>query len=72
MGHIIHDTSNLVARLRRIKGQVEGVERSLETCAECTEILRQIAPVRGAMTGQTIEVHKEQLRSHIRRATNDT
>ena len=72
MSHIIHDTSKLVARLRRIKGQVEGVERSLETCAECTEILRQIASIRGAMTGLTIEVLKEHLLSHIVKATDDT
>ncbi|MEL6933776.1 MAG: metal/formaldehyde-sensitive transcriptional repressor [Pseudomonadota bacterium] len=65
MGHLSRDNSKLIARLRRIKGQVEGVERALETEAGCTEVLRQIASIRGAMTGLTNEVFEEHLRNHV-------
>ena len=71
MGHINHDNSKLIARLRRIKRQVEGVERALEADAECVEILRQISSIRGAMTGLTKEVLEEHLRSHVVEATDD-
>lgn len=65
MGHLSRDNSKLIARLRRIKGQVEGVERALENDADCNEVLRQIASIRGAMTGLTNEVFEEHLRNHV-------
>ncbi|MEO1681178.1 MAG: metal/formaldehyde-sensitive transcriptional repressor [Pseudomonadota bacterium] len=65
MAHLSRDSSKLISRLRRIKGQVEGVERALEAEADCTEVLRQIASIRGAMTGLTNEVFEEHLRSHV-------
>lgn len=72
MSHLSRDNSKLIARLRRIKGQVEGVERALEKGADCTEVLRQIASIRGAMTGLTNEVFEEHLRSHVVEASDET
>lgn len=70
MGHLSRDNSKLIARLRRIKGQLEGVERALDGDADCGEILRQIASIRGAMTGLTNEVFEEHLRTHVVDAPN--
>ena len=71
MAHLSSNKSKLIARLRRIKGQVEGVERALEAQADCTEVLRQIASIRGAVTGLTNEVFEEHLRSHVVDAPSD-
>lgn len=65
MSHLKRDKSKLVSRLRRIKGQVEGVERALDAETDCGEILRQIASIRGAITGLTNEVLEEHIRSHV-------
>jgi DNA-binding FrmR family transcriptional regulator len=65
MSHLSRNKSKLITRLRRIKGQVEGVERALESEAACGEILRQIASVRGAITGLTNEVLEEHMRNHV-------
>ncbi|WP_068088139.1 metal/formaldehyde-sensitive transcriptional repressor [Polycladidibacter stylochi] len=65
MSHLSHDNTKLIARLRRIKGQVEGVERALEAKTNCTEVLRQIASIRGAMAGLTNELLAEHLLSHV-------
>jgi len=65
VSHLSRDKSKLIARLRRIRGQVEGVERALETDAACDEVLRQIASIRGAITGLTHEVLEEHLRNHV-------
>ena len=48
--------------VRRIRGQIDALERSLEGDAECRAILQQIAAVRGAANGLMAEV----LESHIR------
>ncbi|WP_299624039.1 metal/formaldehyde-sensitive transcriptional repressor [Pelagibius sp.] len=65
MSHAIRDKTKLVARVRRIKGQMEGVERALEAEAACSEVLRQLASIRGAMTGLTGELMEEHLREHV-------
>lgn len=65
MSHRDRDNAKLIARIKRIKGQLDGVERALHAELDCTEILRQIASVRGAKTGLTNEVFEEHLREHV-------
>ncbi|HWT63769.1 MAG TPA: metal/formaldehyde-sensitive transcriptional repressor [Ochrobactrum sp.] len=65
MSHTIHQKEKLIARVRRIKGQLEGVERALASEAACSEVLRQLASARGALTGLTAEVMEDHLREHV-------
>ncbi len=61
----MREKAKLLARVRRIRGQVEALERALETDKSCTEVLHQIAAVRGAMTGLMIEVLEGHIHTHI-------
>jgi DNA-binding FrmR family transcriptional regulator len=65
MSHTIEQKDRLIARVRRIRGQLEGVERALEGEAHCAEIMRQLASVRGALGGLTAEVMEDHLRHHV-------
>ncbi|KSW27529.1 MAG: transcriptional regulator [Burkholderiales bacterium 66-5] len=65
MSHTAREKAKLIARVRRIKGQIEGIERALEADAACVEVLRQIASVRGAVSGLTAEVMEDHLREHV-------
>ncbi|RQW27262.1 metal/formaldehyde-sensitive transcriptional repressor [Rhodobacteraceae bacterium CH30] len=65
MSHTSHEKPKLLARVRRIRGQVEALERALEADKNCAEVLHQIAAVRGAMTGLMAEVLEGHVRSHI-------
>lgn len=65
MAHLARDKQKLIARVRRITGQLAAVERSLETEAECDETLRLIASARGAMNGLMAEVLESFIRDHI-------
>ena len=56
MAHLSRDKQKLIARVRRIRGQLEAVERALDEDAECDETLRLIASARGAMNGLMGEV----------------
>lgn len=71
MAHTIRHKVKLIARVRRIKGQIEGIERALEAEAPCAEVLRQIASARGAMTGLTGELMEGHLRGHVLDADTD-
>jgi DNA-binding FrmR family transcriptional regulator len=65
MSHTVRERARLLARVRRIRGQVEALERALEAEKGCTEVLQQIAAVRGATNSLMSEVIEEHVRSHI-------
>ena len=65
MAHTIRQKAKLIARVRRIRGQMDGLERALESEADCAEILRQLASARGALSGLTAEVMEGHLQDHV-------
>ena len=65
MGHTVTEKTKLLARVRRIRGQVEGLERALEAEKGCNEVLQQIVAARGAMNALMNEVIEEHVRGHI-------
>lgn len=65
MGHINKQRDKILARIRRIAGQVAAIERSVQADAACSETLHQVAAVRGAVAGLMDELVEEHLRAHI-------
>lgn len=65
MAHVVRDKKKLLNRIRRIKGQVEAIERSLEEGADCTYILHTVAACRGAIDGLMAEVLEGHIRFHV-------
>ncbi|MGP3699938.1 metal/formaldehyde-sensitive transcriptional repressor, partial [Rhodobacter sp. NSM] len=65
MSHTTRDKAKLLARVRRLKGQLEAVERMLEAEAPCGEVLNLVASVRGAVTGLTAEMIEDHIREHV-------
>jgi DNA-binding FrmR family transcriptional regulator len=65
MAHTAKDKSKLLARVRRIKGQMDAIERALEQELGCTDVLMQVASVRGAVNGLTAELMEEHIRHHV-------
>lgn len=62
MPHSPAEKKKALVRVRRIRGQLDSLERALETGADCGPVLQQLAAVRGAVNGLMSEV----LQSHIR------
>jgi DNA-binding FrmR family transcriptional regulator len=65
MAHTIKDKKKLLDRVRRIRGQVEGIEKALVNEAECTQVLHNISGCRGAINGLLSEVLEGYIRSHV-------
>ena len=65
MTHTIRLKQKLLARVRRIKGQVEAIERALVAESECEDVLHLIAGARGAMAGLMAEVVEDHVRGHL-------
>ena len=56
------DKKKALTRVRRMRGQLDALERALEEGAECAPVLQQLAAIRGAVNGLMSEV----LESHLR------
>lgn len=65
MSHISKNKTKTLSRVRRIRGQVEAIERALEGDSECEEILQLVASCRGALNGLMAGLIEGHLRFHV-------
>jgi DNA-binding FrmR family transcriptional regulator len=65
MTHTIREKQKLLARARRIRGQVEAIERALDGEAGCEKVMHLISAARGAMSGLMAEVVEDHVRMHL-------
>ena len=65
MAHEIKDKQKLINRVRRIRGQLDAVEKGLTDDRECAAILQTIAACRGAINGLMAEILEDQIRHHV-------
>ena len=65
MTHVIYEKQKLLNRIRRLRGQVDAIERAIETEAGCNEVMRQLATVRGAINGMMAEVVEDHIQMHM-------
>jgi len=65
MAHARRDNARLLARVRRMQGQVEALARLLREQRDCNDVLQQIAAVRGAATSLMADVLEEHLKEHL-------
>jgi FrmR/RcnR family transcriptional regulator, repressor of frmRAB operon len=59
------EKTKMIHRARRIRGQVEAIERALEQEMNCSDMLRLIASARGAINGLMAEVLEDYIRTEV-------
>jgi DNA-binding FrmR family transcriptional regulator len=65
MAHTIRDKDKLLNRVRRIRGQVDGIEKALMAEQDCSAILQTIAGCRGAINALMAEIMEGHIRFHV-------
>ena len=65
MAHTIREKKKLLARVGRIRGQIEAIEPALNDEAECERIMHMIAGVRGSVGGLMAEMVEDHIRTPI-------
>ena len=65
MAHTVRDKRKLQNRVRRIRGQVDAIERALTDEQECSDVLQLIAACRGAINGLMAEIIDGHVRFHV-------
>lgn len=57
--------TKLIARLKRIEGQIRGLQRMIESGRSCEEIITQFASINGALKGAGFLIVKFYIRDCI-------
>jgi DNA-binding FrmR family transcriptional regulator len=65
MSHAEKEKQKLVARIRRIRGQVDSIERSLSSGDDCADVLMLLANIRGGINSLMAEVMEDHIRNHM-------
>lgn len=65
MSHVVRDKEKLIRRVRRLRGQVEAVEKAIEAEADCSTILHTTAACRGAIEALMAELIEGHIRYHV-------
>jgi DNA-binding FrmR family transcriptional regulator len=65
VAHTTREKEKLLVRVRRLRGQVEAIERALAEERECADILQLVAACRGALNGLMAELIEGHIRFHV-------
>jgi len=65
MAHTIRDKTKLLHRVRRIRGQLNAIEKALLAEHECSSILLTVTACRGAMNSLMAEIIEDHIQFHI-------
>jgi DNA-binding FrmR family transcriptional regulator len=63
--HTTREKEKLIARVRRIRGQIEAVERAIADEKSCYEVLQTVTAARGALNGLVAEMVEDHVRFHV-------
>ena len=65
MAHTIRDKKKLLLRVRRLRGQIDALEKLLEEDADCSKTLNLTVSCRGAINGLMAEILEGHIRFHV-------
>jgi FrmR/RcnR family transcriptional regulator, repressor of frmRAB operon len=65
VAHTVQDKTRLLARVRRLRGQVDAIERALQGDADCAKVMQLTVSVRGAANSLMAELLEDHIRLHV-------
>lgn len=65
MAHTARNKKKLLDRIKRIRGQLIGVEKAVEEERECGKVLLTLAACRGAINSLMAEIMEGHVRLHV-------
>ena len=65
LSHTKREKLKLLNRVKRVRGQIEAVERALEEEKGCASVLHLIVAARGALSSLMTEVIEDHIRLHV-------
>ena len=65
MSHITAAKKELITRINRIQGQLDGIKDAIQEDLDCASVLQQVAACRGAMNSLMAEIIEGEIKNHV-------
>jgi len=65
VSHTVKEKTKLLNRVRRVRGQVEALERAVEEERGCSDVLHLVVAARGAINSLMAVVIEDHIRAHV-------
>lgn len=65
MAHVVAEKQKLLNRIRRLRGQIEALDRAVEAGEGCSEVMRLLTAARGAINAIMAEVVEDHIVLHM-------
>ena len=65
VAHVVEEKQKLLNRIRRLRGQIEALERAVDSEQGCSEVMRLLTAARGAINGIMAEVVEDHIEMHM-------
>ena len=72
LSHVIQEQKRLIDRVRRLRGQIDGVERAIVDEKDCGDVLLTLSACRGAVNALMAEILDGHVRHHVLRGKRAT
>jgi FrmR/RcnR family transcriptional regulator, repressor of frmRAB operon len=69
--HTLEEKTKLLQRVRRLRGQVDAIERALQADVDCAKVMQLTVSVRGAASSLMAELLEDHIRLHVSDPTRD-
>jgi DNA-binding FrmR family transcriptional regulator len=63
--HALRDRQAMINRVRRLRGQVEAIERALNGDVSCSDLIQRVTAARGAIDGLMAQILEEHVREYL-------
>jgi FrmR/RcnR family transcriptional regulator, repressor of frmRAB operon len=65
MNHASKEKEKLLNRVRRVRGQIEALERAIDQKKGCADVLHLAVTARGAINSLMAEIIEDHIREHV-------
>jgi len=65
VSHITAAKKELITRINRIQGQLDGIKAAIQEDLDCASVLQQVAACRGAMNSLMAEIIEGEIKNHV-------
>lgn len=65
MSHVVQDKKKILTRIRKIKGQLEAVEKALSSEKDCFFVLQTLSACRGGLNGLIGQLLESHIKEHV-------
>lgn len=65
LAHAVAEKQKLLNRIRRLRGQIDALERAVDSEEGCSEVMRLLTAARGAINGVMAEVIEDHIEMHM-------